>query len=728
MKRVSIVFVLLFWLVQFSYAAIYYVDINGNDASGDGSPAKPWRTLRSAVSKVPANQGHIIKLSSGTFIENGPIDIPTGVNIEGSGSSTVLKAASSFYYNPVTPGYSPDKFLIRFISSSPTNGGQSIKNLTVNGDGKKLHGGILFQNRDNILAEGLRLEYINFTGLWLWKSRNSRVTNCEFLNCAWASYDWCVGAFIVGDLENVEIDHVKIDEGNGYGFKALVFGTQRGRIANTKIHDCSFKVNPFGVWHDGQGPNIALELWGTYMNNVEIYNNYFDNNLSLACEFPDYVGKTVRVYDNFFDVGTRSGNKAYSIELCVDYAEIDHNFFNAGSNAIVNWHEQVSQKDWDIHHNVFYGLQFSTSHAIRTKAPITNVKFNNNTFESTGTTITRVIGLYTGASRNIEIKNNLLINSNTASSSNKLVYVESGTATLQGLQVSNNLFYKLDIGNVPGSYSNNITGIDPQINASGNRPDPYYRPKAGSPLIDKGINLGYPYSGSAPDIGAYEYGSTTTPPANTPPSVGRSSPANNASFAAGSSITLAANAADQDGSITRVEFFNGTTKLGEDVGGPYSFTWTNVAPGTYTITAKATDNQGATATSTPITITVVGATNAVPAVNITSPATNSNFNAGATITLNANATDSDGTISKVEFFNGTTKLGEDTSSPYSFTWPGVAAGTYSITARATDNQNGISNSTAVTIIVAIGNTLPTISLSSPANNSTYTAPASFSIS
>ena len=56
------------------------------------------------------------------------------------------------------------------------------------------------------------------------------------------------------------------------------------------------------------------------------------------------------------------------------------------------------------------------------------------------------------------------------------------------------------------------------------------------------------------------------------------------------------------------------------------------------------------------------------------------------ITILANATpDSDGTILKVEFFNGGTKLGEDSSSPYALTWSGVAAGSYSLTARAIDN-------------------------------------------
>jgi len=73
---------------------------------------------------------------------------------------------------------------------------------------------------------------------------------------------------------------------------------------------------------------------------------------------------------------------------------------------------------------------------------------------------------------------------------------------------------------------------------------------------------------------------------------------------------------------------------------------------------------------------------------------------GSTVTINANATDSDGTIAKVEFFQGTTKLGEDLTSPYSFAWASVPAGSYSLTAKATDNASAVTASTAIAIVVS----------------------------
>ncbi|MBO9635177.1 MAG: cellulase family glycosylhydrolase [Chitinophagaceae bacterium] len=94
-----------------------------------------------------------------------------------------------------------------------------------------------------------------------------------------------------------------------------------------------------------------------------------------------------------------------------------------------------------------------------------------------------------------------------------------------------------------------------------------------------------------------------------------------------------------------------------------------------------------------------GAGNVSPTVSITSPANNASFTAPASVTIDATAADSDGSITKVEFFNGATKLGEATSSPYTYTWTNVAAGSYVLTAKATDNGNASTTSGAVNISV-----------------------------
>jgi hypothetical protein len=93
---------------------------------------------------------------------------------------------------------------------------------------------------------------------------------------------------------------------------------------------------------------------------------------------------------------------------------------------------------------------------------------------------------------------------------------------------------------------------------------------------------------------------------NRPPAVSITSPANNATFAAGANIAIQATASDADGSVARVEFFASGVLLGTDTTSPYSYAWNNVPAGDYALTARATDNAGATATSARVDIMVTG--------------------------------------------------------------------------------------------------------------------------
>jgi hypothetical protein len=113
------------------------------------------------------------------------------------------------------------------------------------------------------------------------------------------------------------------------------------------------------------------------------------------------------------------------------------------------------------------------------------------------------------------------------------------------------------------------------------------------------------------------------------------------------------------------------------------------------VRVKQTD--GGEAISSPIYIS--GAANQPPEVAITTPANGAVFNLGQTIVIAATATDTDGTISKVEFYQGTTLLGEDNSTPYQYSWAGAAAGNYTLTAKAFDNLGATTLSAAISILV-----------------------------
>ena len=179
-------------------------------------------------------------------------------------------------------------------------------------------------------------------------------------------------------------------------------------------------------------------------------------------------------------------------------------------------------------------------------------------------------------------------------------------------------------------------------------------------------------------------------------------------------VNLSATAADADGTIIKVEFYNGATLLNTDLSAPYSFSWTNVAAGNYSITAKAIDNLNAVTTSSVFNATVNASGNAAPTITLATPIVSGN--APATVSLSATAADANGTITRVEFFNGTTLLNTDLSAPYSFSWTNVAAGTYSITAKATDNLNAVTTSAVRVVTVnSVVNAAPTLSFNTTAS-------------
>lgn len=184
-----------------------------------------------------------------------------------------------------------------------------------------------------------------------------------------------------------------------------------------------------------------------------------------------------------------------------------------------------------------------------------------------------------------------------------------------------------------------------------------------------------------------------------PPMVRVTWPLEGSVFVQNSTIELKAEAYDGDGAIVGVSFYDGTTYLGTDSDAPYSWSWitTSASSGAHTITAKAIDDCSNETTSPPVSVTLQSGV--APTVSMTAPSSGTLPPGTTTITLSATAADSDGTIAKVEFFRGTTLIGTDYSSPYSIPWNDVSPGSYSLTAKATDDDGIATVSSPVAIVV-----------------------------
>jgi len=196
-----------------------------------------------------------------------------------------------------------------------------------------------------------------------------------------------------------------------------------------------------------------------------------------------------------------------------------------------------------------------------------------------------------------------------------------------------------------------------------------------------------------PSCGWYlDLGTCSTGGGNQSPTVALTSPANNATYSAGATITVAANAADSDGTVTQVQFFRGTTSLGIDTSSPYSVSWTNAAAGGYAVKAVATDNAGATGTSALANITV----NPVTTPDTTAPSVPAGLSApsvtssSVTLTWTASTDNAGGSgIAGYDVYRNGSLVGSPTSVGY--TDSGLSAATaYNYRVRARDNAGNAS--------------------------------------
>jgi len=113
----------------------------------------------------------------------------------------------------------------------------------------------------------------------------------------------------------------------------------------------------------------------------------------------------------------------------------------------------------------------------------------------------------------------------------------------------------------------------------------------------------------------------------------------------------------------------------------------------------------------------------LPTATITAPASNARFLPGQTINITATATAPSSSVSRVEFFNGATRLGERTATPYTFAWANPPAGEHTITARVTSAAGLNATSAGVPVMVAAlvgtGEFIDSLALFDPANAASW---------
>jgi len=227
--------------------------------------------------------------------------------------------------------------------------------------------------------------------------------------------------------------------------------------------------------------------------------------------------------------------------------------------------------------------------------------------------------------------------------------------------------------------------------------------------------------------------SSTSGGGNSLPVVSFKTPTNGTVVSVGTNLFVEVLASDSDGSINGVDlYFDGQFVRNERLG-PYEWGKStqsdvllqNIQAGTHTLRAVATDNRNGTSEQVIVIQAGTGTTNTPPTVALTAPVNGQAFPAGTTLSVRANATDSDGTVAKVDLYLNGQFVRTDATAPYEWgagdvLLTNLSTGTYTLRATATDDDNATTSQTITfTVNASASNTPPTVTFVTPASQQIF---------
>lgn len=502
-----------------------FVTLGGSDggANNCNTAGTPCRTITYALTQMTS--GDVLSVGAGTFVETAYLAPTTGESIIGAGVDvTIIKVVSGLDWSVDCSGANQTKAIFQYTAAGST--AQVLSDLTIEGNitagDKKTHGGLTIgSTRNNVTVEDVKITSFDYFGAYV-TGNDHTFHNVQIINSAEAAACFSTGNLMIGGTEDFMCDNVDIsDNSGGYGVKS--WG------GNVIIESHTFKNSEIRIlanspYGGGGIPNIAYEFAECRPRNCVFQNNYTDNCVSLV----RVNGATndgipsVHITNNTFDIITKGGGNSINtpIELSYHNVEIDNNHFVGGRYAyIVSWNvnETAPAINWDIHHNTFYcvGHVNSPTGILRSSyAGFQDVDFYNNTIHIPPSNNFYTTLFYTGccgvarSSTDIQCKNNVIYDQSTSDGgvggASQLTRLEGSG----GGWSSSNFEYNTVVGmstTLPGGWtvSNTLTNGPSFQGGGGVNPspfvyDPFYRPAAGSPLLNSGTNVGF---GATPDRG-----------------------------------------------------------------------------------------------------------------------------------------------------------------------------------------------------------------------------------
>ncbi len=544
--KINIIFLAIFFGVLFfarnSWAANYYFATTGTDNGTCGPVGTPCASFSYTCNNRAKLSGDIIHINAGTYTDTSYCSLASGVKIQGAGKDQVT-ITTTYQYNYI--------YATSNDAGPVVDGLNEISGITFK-DGGSINAIISYSRSNQKIHDCAFMDFgsagIDIHGIYgsdgkgsTWKAvcdgseqSNTWCENDKSLNKPPLDNDWAHGVEIYNNyfknakmslnaLAGMKIYNNQIDNQGttvgGIGHTGIWF--KGGEIANNTITLGASTWNTIALelWeisdnllvHDNTA-NAWFSLGGNSRGNhieqysYQVYNNKLISDAASPDPMPAFevmsIGD-VRVYNNYV---SSAGTFSYGVGI-----------WGGGKRGNIYVNNNVIK-------NVGLGVDVVADDVT---ADLDNVYIYNNLFEG-GPDGKGIVWIHDGLGDmdNINIKNNIFLNSG-----NKTwyygAYIYPAEHSVSGCSFTNNIVYNGDgfvndfgpndgfSGGVSDNYS-----INPNLQYAGNSPDPYYRPTAGSNVIDKGtatITSGVTitgYTGTAPDIGAYEYigAADTTPP------------------------------------------------------------------------------------------------------------------------------------------------------------------------------------------------------------------------
>lgn len=518
----KLLLVLLFLCIKFSYSQTY-ISPTGNNITGNGSVTLPYKTLFKATSVATSG---VIHVKAGTYIETQTSSLKPSVSLEGEGVTSVIKSSITTNWVPI----------LELLSPEGTNGNQTITNLKFDGQIVSFTGGtawgIRIGGRKNVSIHHCTI--VNF--------RNSGVIYSGRAD----NNNGAPSIYAIGNSfhDNILTNCAEYDQVGDYGSGCLQIGGQEGMlIYNNTITQDSRPCgrNGWCIKYNNDGYTKGVKIYNNVINKIPCCAPVGSNNWDFAIEL-------------FYNSGLEINNNQ------INGGSIDLNYQDKGTYLYSTWihHNTITMpyinsiaiqsgillefqtNDCIVENNIIDKATIGISFTPRSGSNITNLIIRNNLIKNGGfgegtgfhinfaggsNHIYENIDVYnntfvmdaiqktwwgialpsatSGRIKNINIKNNIIGNSLAGG-----IVLGGGSIPIENLHIQYNCIYNngsnllVNEGNSPTPspgylFTNNINNV-PLFTGNFLLP-------LGSPLINAGVNVGYPYVGSAPDIGYSEF-------------------------------------------------------------------------------------------------------------------------------------------------------------------------------------------------------------------------------